>query len=195
MGLIYTVAFPIEEFEAFAALRENADKRLEWMNGHVIAYEKTSNSRASESALLILAAIVNFVYERDLGRCTGADGGYVVAGARFNPDGAFISWERQPEGFDGIYNPLAPDIAVEVVSPSDLEKPKERIDAKILKYLQAEIGLLWMVFPERKEVDVYAKGQFIRTATLDDTLDGGDVLPGFALLVKKIFPKAKKAAS
>jgi Uma2 family endonuclease len=183
--------YTAEEFEALAALPENADKRLEWIDG--IIDEAISTSRNSEQGAVIGAAIVNFVYEHDLGRCTGADGGYVVAGARFNPDAAFISWERQPEGFDGVYNPLAPDFAVEVVSPSDLEKPKERIDAKIKKYSEAAVGLLWMVFPERKEVDVYAKGQFIRTAALDDTLDGADVLPGFTLPVKRIFPKAKKA--
>jgi hypothetical protein len=51
------------------------------------------------------------------------------------------------------------------------------------------------VFPERKEVDVYVKGVFVKTAALDDTLDGADVLPGFTLPVRRIFPKAKKTTS
>jgi Uma2 family endonuclease len=111
----------------------------------------TSNSRTSEQGIVIGAAIVNFVYEHDLGRCTGADGGYAVAGARFNPDAAFISWARQPEGFDGVYNPLAPDFAVEVVSPSDLEKPKEHIDAKIKKYRKHKSACCGWCFQSAKK--------------------------------------------
>jgi Uma2 family endonuclease len=171
-----------EEFEKIAALPENADKRLEYIGGEIV--EVVSNSEASEIAAFILAQLSNHVYAHKVGRVTGADGGYKVSGADYIPDVAFISNVRQPKRPNVAWNPLSPDLAVEVVSPTD--RPGVIAD-KAVNYPLAGT-LLWYVFPDDKQVKVYEPGQPAKTLGLDDELDGGKVLPGFKLAVKAIFP-------
>jgi Uma2 family endonuclease len=101
------------------------------------------------------------------------------------PDAAFVSTERatrqtRREGFfDG-----APDLAVDVVSPEDTV---EEVDSKVLEYLQAGTKLVWIVHPKTQTITVYRSLDKVRVLTATDTLDGNDVLPGFAVAVKEIF--------
>src|SRR5262245_61677573 len=120
----------VEEFERIAALPRNAHKRLEFIGGEIV--EVVSSSDASEIAAQILIEIGNHVKAHDLGRVTGADGGYKVSGEDYIPDAAFISSARQPKRPHVAWNPLAPDLAVEVVSPTD--KTKE-IAVKVANYI------------------------------------------------------------
>jgi Uma2 family endonuclease len=147
--------------------------------------EVVSNNYSSEIAMLIGAMLLVFVRENDLGRVTGADGGYVVSGDRYIPDVAFISKERQPEPSHAAYNPNPPDLAVEVLSPTDAP---EVVRIKIVNYLHAGVTV-WLVNPDKRQVEIYVPGQMADTVGIDDTLDGGDVLPGFRLAVKDIFPE------
>jgi Uma2 family endonuclease len=172
----------VEEFEKIAALPENAHKRLEFIGGEIV--EVVSNSDASEIAANLLAEIQVFVKAHHLGRVTGADGGYRVSGEDYIPDVGFISKSRQPQRPHVTWNPLAPDLAVEVVSPADRAKD---IADKVANYLLAGT-LLWYVYPDEQQVKVYAPGQPVKTLGLNDVLDGGQVLPGFTLAVKDIFP-------
>lgn len=172
----------VEEFEKIAALPENTDRHLEYIGGEIV--EVVSNSDASEIAAFILAQLSNHIYAHKLGRVTGADGGYKVSGEDYMPDAAFISNVRQPKRPNVAWNPLAPDLAVEVVSPTD--RPTVIAD-KVANYPLAGT-LLWYVFPNDKQVKVYAPGQPAKTLGIDDVLDGGKVLPGFKLAVKDIFP-------
>jgi len=64
---------------------------------------------------------------------------------------------------------------------------EEEIETKLKLYLAAGV-LVWMVYPERQQVEVYAPSQPRRVMGIDDTLDGGDVLPGFTLPAREIFP-------
>lgn len=69
--------------------------------------------------------------------------------------------------------------------------PSDDLDVlaiKLSKYAEASV-LVWVVFPDRLEVDVHAPNEAMKTLGLDDTLNGGDVLPGFELLVREIFPE------
>ena len=126
-----------------------------------------------------------FVREHDLGRVTGADGGYVVSGGRYIPDVAFISKEKQPEPSHEAYNPNPPDLAIEVLSPSD-DPADTRI--KVVNYLRAGTSV-WVVDPDKKRVEVYMSDELADFVGLDGVLDGGDMLPGFRLAVKDIFPE------
>ena len=89
-----------------------------------------------------------------------------------NPAGAFLE--------------VPPDLAVEVISPSNTRREME---IKLAEYAKAGVKLVWYVDPERKEVDVYPKGNPKRKKTLGvtDELDGGVVLPGFTVKVARIF--------
>jgi Uma2 family endonuclease len=85
---------------------------------------------------------------------------------------------------DEAYSPIPPDLVVEVLSPSN-DPGDMRI--KITNYLTAGTTM-WVVDPYKKLVGIFAPGQKAQKHGLDDTLDGGEVLPGFTLAVKDIFP-------
>ena len=172
----------VKAFEQIAALPENAHKRLEFIGGEIV--EVVSNSDASEIAIRIAPRINLYVESHALGRVTGADGGYKVSGEDYIPDVGFISKARQPKRSHDTWNPLAPDLAIEVISPTDRAKD---IADKVANYLLAGT-LLWYVYPNDQQVKIYMPGQPVKTLGLKDVLDGGQVLPGFKLELKDIFP-------
>lgn len=101
------------------------------------------------------------------------------------PDAAFIAQDRLPAGrrhrgyFEG-----APDLTVEVVSPED--RPAE-VRAKVREWLEAGARLVWVLWPETRTVSVYPAHGDARDLGEADSLDGGDVLPGFSCRVGDLF--------
>jgi Uma2 family endonuclease len=176
-------AMTVEEFDVWAFLPENRDKRLEYIDGEII--DVTSNTYSSELAMWILWLLGNFVHPRKLGHLTGEGAGYIVGGDRVSPDVAFVSKARQEQLSRRGWNPVAPDLAVEVVSPTD---EKGEIEKKQRIYMKAGV-LVWYVYAERKEIDVFAPGQPKQTLGIDDTLDGGNALPGLSVAVREIFER------
>jgi Uma2 family endonuclease len=173
-----------EEFERLALLPENADRRLELIGGDIV--EVVSNNYSSMVAARILIRLGNFLENAHVaGYVTGADGGYRVGDERYIPDVAFVSKSRQPAPSRDAYNAIAPDLAVEVLSPSDQQ---DILRLKIANYLAAGTTV-WLVNPDNKTVEVYTPGQRAYRLGPADTLTGGDLLPGFALPVKDIFPE------
>ena len=171
----------VEEFDRIAALPENADKRLEFIGGEII--DVVTNNYNSEIAATILAEIKVYAKTHDLGRVTGADGGYKVSGERYIPDVAFISKSKQPASSHEAYNSNAPDLAVEVVSPTD--STKEILD-KVANYLAAGT-VVWLIYPDKRQAKIYEPGQPVKTIIAEGVLDGGSVLPGFKLPLKDVF--------
>ena len=78
-----------------------------------------------------------------------------------------------------------PDFAVEVTSPSDTF---DAVHEKALHWIASGVGLLWVVEPMARRVTVYRPGGTLHVLTGDDSLDAGDVLPGFAPRVRDLFP-------
>jgi Uma2 family endonuclease len=181
---VQTQRMTVEEFERFAELPENANRRLEYIGGEIV--EVVSNSYSSLVAAQVLIALGAYVNHHRLGYVTGADGGYKVAEKEdYIPDVGFISKDRLPDPPHDAWISLPPDLAVEVLSPSD-EPDNTRI--KIINYLAADT-VVWVIDPDQKQVEVYMPGQAGKRLGENDTLDGGDVLPGFTLAVKDIFPE------
>ena len=79
---------------------------------------------------------------------------------------------------------VVPDLAIEVISPYDLAEESLQ---KIHEYLHAGVQLVWVVYPEERQVYVYETPTRVRILAADDTLDGGAVLPGFQLRVDSLF--------
>lgn len=171
-----------EEFDHIASLPENREKRLEFIGREIV--EVVSNNYSSEVAAEILGEVRAYVKAHKLGRVTGADGGYIVSGERYIPDMAYISYARQPQPSREAWNPNAPDLAVEVLSPTD-EPSNLRI--KIVNYLRAGTTV-WVVDPNKQQVETYIPDMAPQTLTVVDTLTGGALLPDFELAVKDIFP-------
>ena len=106
------------------------------------------------------------------------------------PDVSFVSWDRVPgrKFPDEPVPPLVPDLAVEVISPSNT--PKE-MNEKLHEYFEKGVRLVWFVRPKSRVVDVYTAPDRFTRLTASMQLDGGDVLPGFSVQVGKLFQKPK----
>ncbi len=107
------------------------------------------------------------------------------------PDVAFVSYARWPTSVvarEPAWN-VVPDLAIEIVSPSNFA---EEIDRKITDYFQAEVRLVWVVYPDSGRVYVYQSPTRVSILERTDTLDGGDVLPGFRLPIAQLYEAVAK---
>ena len=133
-------------------------------------------------------ALGAYVEQHELGVLFAADTGFKLASnpdTVRGPDVAFVARERIPAG--GIptgYWPGAPDLAVEVMSPTDR---RSEIDEKIDEYLRSGVRMVWFVEPPPRRVTVHRPGT--QPVVLDETdmLDGADVLPGFSYPLGRLF--------
>jgi Uma2 family endonuclease len=105
------------------------------------------------------------------------------------PDLAFVRADRLPPEADRWHiAPFAPDLAVEVVSPSESDAS---VGEKVALYQRGGVPLVWVVVPPPRVVIVHRLGMAPMTLREGDILDGGDVVLGFRLPVADIFRVAK----
>lgn len=172
----------VEAFEATCG-----DDRVELIDG-VVVQMPPSGDWSSSIAARITILLGMHVLPQNLGRLYSADGGFVLFPDRETvrvPDVAFVRAERMPQGEARDHFPrLAPDLAVEVISPSDRARD---MAAKVAMYQEAGVPLVWLVDRWARTVTVLALGQEPVTLHEGDELDGGPVLPAFRLVVAEIF--------
>lgn len=149
--------------------------------------EKTMGSLESYLAMYLGHLLTAFVQENNLGVVLGADGMLRLApGVVRIPDVSFIPWQRLPGGVfprEEIWS-LVPDLAVEVISRGNT---RQEMDHKLSDYFAAGVRLVWHVYPASSEVRAYRALEDSVTLSAQDTLDGGDVLPGFQLPLTTLF--------
>ena len=151
--------------------------------------EKPTGIEESEIAVLIGAALGNFVYPRKLGMLLAPDGMLrLMPGLVRTPDVSFISRESYHGGKKpvGPIAPTAPDLAVEILSKSN---SKTEMNRKLREYFDAGTWLVWYVDPRKKTVRVHTSPSEAVTLEMTDHLDGGAVLPGFTLAVRDLFER------
>jgi Uma2 family endonuclease len=130
-------------------------------------------------------SLLQHVDERSSGRVFGRVGVLLAT----NPDTvlapslAYVQATRLPDDLTWFL-PLAPDLAVEIVSPGNTP---EKIERKIAIYLQAGARLVWVVYPRQRQVVVHTPGDAPQVFGASDELPGGDVLPGLGIPVASIF--------
>lgn len=174
----------LAEFLALAEQDDVPGKRLQLVSGEII--EVPSNAYASSIAQLFAIFIHLYIREHGIeGHLTGEAGGYMVHGEPYAPDVAYLSKAKQSVLDGKGYNSVAPELVVEVEYPTST-KSQRALMRKISNYMAAGT-LVWVVYPEEKEVEVYVPGQSVQILTADDELDGGTVLPGFKLPLKTVF--------
>jgi Uma2 family endonuclease len=167
--------------------RLNDERRYDLIRGELVSMAP-AHFRHGHIALRIGAKLLDFVTAHGLGQVCGAETGFILArdpDVLLAPDAAFVRAERLPPPEEqDRFLPLAPDLAVEVFSPSER---RGMIERKVHEYLAAGVPLLWVVYPRQRTVTVYAAGREPRTLRGGDALDGGDVLPGFRLPLAEVF--------
>jgi Uma2 family endonuclease len=136
----------------------------------------------------ILSRLDTFVEANGLGVVFNSDTGFRLSADPDTvrmPDASFVSRNRIEEigDVDGFL-PGAPDLAVEVVSPSDSFND---VDEKVSEYLAAGCRMVIVVNPRRRAATIYRSSSHIQRLTENDSLDGGDVVPGWTLPLRELF--------
>ena len=131
--------------------------------------------------------ITDCVRRKKLGKVFAAETGFRLSRNPDTvraPDVAFVSSARMPSPLPKGYMDIAPDLVVEVVSPSD---DADDMQLKIKEWLDAGAKMVCYVYPSSRQVVVYRSLRDVRVLTDADTFLGDDVLPDFSLPVKEIF--------
>ena len=137
-----------------------------------------AGSRHGRVCMRLGARLNAFVEERNLGDAFESSTGFRLPGGNVRvPDVSFVALgrfpgDRPPVGFPD----LAPDLAIEVLSPDD--RSRDVLD-KVGEYLQAGVRLVWVLDPERRTAAVHRSLTEVRKLGPNDSLDGEDVVPGF----------------
>jgi Uma2 family endonuclease len=180
--------YTVDDLAQLANLPENAEKRFELIDGVIYEVNAPTPLHAYVSAKFY-RHFDDYNEEHQLGFAFPDSVSYILYDDKeFIPDASFVSKAKVP-GF-----PLpdefrfAPDLAVEVVSPSNY--PRQILN-KVQNYLKYGTKLVWVAYPDEQVVDVYRlaeEGLNLRTFDINSTLEGEDVLPGFRLDVRRVFP-------
>ncbi len=105
------------------------------------------------------------------------------------PDVSFFRWDRigsRSVPRDPICR-IAPNLAVEIVSRTNTRAEMVR---KRIEYFEAGVELVWIVYPESESVEVWSTARDCHIAGIEDSLDGGSVLPGFTISIRDWFQRA-----
>jgi Uma2 family endonuclease len=175
------------DVQALYDLPENADKRFELIDG--VIYE-VPNATPNHNWIggEAYAVVRNHVKQYNLGFCFPDSQNYKLPnGDELIPDASFVSKARLSRPFPKEFN-FAPDLAIEVWSPSN--HARELLE-KARSYLESGARLVWLIYPNEMVVDavrLLGNELLINTLRVTDTLDGGDVLSGFSVMVDDLFP-------
>lgn len=174
--------------EELFALPDDGYHRYELVRGELRtmappgAYHGKSASRVG----ILLAIHVN---ENDLGELYIAEVGFLIGSNPDHvraPDVAFVRREREEEvGEIHGYFPGPPDLAIEVISPNDIYR---EVDEKVQDWLDAGTRMVIVINTRRRQVRIHTPLTDTIVLTPGDTLDGGDVVPGWKVPVRTVFP-------
>ena len=135
-----------------------------------------------------LATLLRLWTQQTAGGYVGVEAGYILAhnpDTVRGPDVSYVRAERIPEGgVPEAFWELAPDLAVEVVSPNETA---EDVREKVLDFLRAGTPLVWTIYPRTNEVIVHTPDGLARTYGPGDTIEFPDLLPQFTCQVAELF--------
>ncbi len=161
--------------------------RYELVKGELQRMSPTGDEHGSVT-MELAASLHQHVKQNNLGRVYAAETGFKLEGDPDTvraPDIAFVSMERiQASGKIQGYRGGSPNLAVEVLSPGNT---KREMSEKVKDYFAAGARLVWIVNPKSQTVTVYRSLTDIDVLTETDTLEGGEVVPGFQIPVAEIF--------
>jgi Uma2 family endonuclease len=163
------------------------DMLYEVVDGKIV--EKEMGAREVEIAGILVQFLGNFARTHRVGRALVEFIFRIdqTKDLQRRPDVAFVSHARWPVHRrvpDVAVWDMVPDLAIEVVSPSNTAN---HVHEKIHEYFKAGVTRVWVVYPRQQEVYVYASPTQIQVLQLGQELDGGDLVPGFRLPLAALF--------
>lgn len=180
--------------EEFFALPDTDDKQ-ELVRGELRVTPPAGGPHGGAGTNLVIA-LGAFAQRTRLGRVFGDGVAYVLTRIPHTvrvPDVSFVRADRLPaNGLKPGPLQLAPDLAVEVLSPSETASS---LAEKLHDYTVAGTSLIWVVDPERRSVTIVATHSPVRSLYEGDMLDGGAVVPGFTCSVADIFDGIERPSS
>ena len=184
--------------EEYAALPEEPGWHTELTDGKVVRMPNVKDPAHGWIIDNLSFALASYIRPRQLGRLTYSQVGYDIGkpGAEgqtgWAPDLAFVTTEHLPilqqarAHKPPEYPRIAPDLAVEVISPSE---GRSYVDDKIQRWLGAGVRLLWIVWPTTKTVEVWQPDEPMQQLSLKrkERLDGLEIVPGFTMPLAELF--------
>jgi Uma2 family endonuclease len=174
-------------------LAEQEGRLCELVDGTLV--EKAMGWEETKLEGLIFGFLHDYLKEHPVGEVYPGTGFIRLAeGVVRGPDVTVCLWKHVTTPKQDRKNPIArtvADLAVEVVSRSNTAKEMAR---KCKEYFDSGTSIVWLVYPKTKTVEVYTSPTRHRTLGIDDTLDGGTLLPGFRLPLRTLFGRPTKGS-
>ena len=180
----YVVGVGSMTAETFAQLPVADGWKLELHQGRLLRMPGPGYDHAEIQARLI--ELINpYMRTHHLGRLVGTSCYVFTAGDVLCPDLSYVQPARLAQAMrQGSYPILAPDLVIEIISPTDV---KSKVVEKLNVYLANSVRLSLAVWPATQTIEVWRPGAPVVTLHASDTLDGGDVIPGWATPVSAVF--------
>lgn len=145
---------------------------------------KMAGAKHGEIGANITGELFGYLKTNKIGKVYSSNTTFQIGSNERMPDVAFVSAERiPPEGAPSSKWEIAPDLAVEVISPNDVW---EKVSAKVDDYFAAGVRQVWLVSQPQQQVMIYDSPTQIRVVTANDDLTS-EVLPGFKCRVADLF--------
>lgn len=182
-ALLSAEGLPLKPIKmTLAEFLESDLEGYEYIKGELIPVPPTSLEHGNITTNLFLPLGL-YVRENQLGSVYMPDTGFRVGEHVLMPDIAFLASARIPDDLSKA-SPVPPDLAVEVVSRTDV---LNRVEEKAFAYLEAGTQLVWVLKPRSKTVTIYRSETDITLLTRNDTLTGENVVEGFSCQVAELF--------
>lgn len=175
---------PTTQIATGVALAEDADKIYELVEGQWEAKEMGTMRHSGVGTRLIIEMGMHVKLNK-LGGVYGPDATFQIGSNERLPDVSFLSAARMPEGGELDEKcPVAPDLTVEVISPSEAWG---KVNRKLRECFTAGVRQTWLVSPELREVHVYDSSKTMTVLGEEDELMSEALLPGFRLRISELF--------
>jgi len=160
------------------------NKGYEFVNGKLEKKEMPT-AKHSGIATRTIGGLGVFSKQNKIGRVYGDNTIFQIGANRRIPDVAFVSASKIPQSGEplDIWN-FAPDLAIEVISPSERHN---KVEQKIREYFAAGVIQVWKIVPEFKTLTIYFSMTETKILTEDDVITCEEILPGFSLKLSDIF--------